>query len=115
MVYQFNQFISISFLQSYLGEAVVLCRTVDATVTKIHVWAAGQEIASADANLSGDHSGRIDQANSWQFQSTPIGRWGGLGLSVDVMFDSETGNGAVSFIGAGIRIDYQLGFMRPRP
>jgi hypothetical protein len=58
-----------------------------AKITAIHVYDAGKKIKAFDnLSLSGDHSRKIDQYNSWSFTQTI---YFGLGISVHVDFGEK--------------------------
>jgi hypothetical protein len=64
--------------------------TGTAKLTAIHVYDAGKKIkAWDDLSLTGDHSVKIDEKNSWNI-APALTVYYGLGLSVNVNFGSPT-------------------------
>ena len=74
-----------------------------AKITAIHVYDAGKKIKAFDnLSLSGDHSKKVDQHNSWVIIPTPKMEFG-LGISVLVDFGAATTSGVpgIWFVTAG--------------
>lgn len=75
--------------RSKLKKIFVFYKTeLTAKITAVHTYFAGKKLASAsfdNLSLTGDHSQKLDQHNTWVITSAPPTEYG-LGISVHVDF-----------------------------
>jgi hypothetical protein len=71
-----------------LKKVFVKYKSMDGQITKLHIYDGGKKVKAFDGlKLMGDHSGALDDSNSWP-SDPPLIIYSGLSISVAYKFDT---------------------------